>query len=248
MADRNNIIQFCEDYLKTADFEDGCKNGLQVEGKSEVNKIVTGVTFSQKLVEKAIEKQADMILVHHGLFNDQVGEPVQIKGYVRERLKKLLENNINLAGFHLPLDAHPEIGNNISLVREFGLEDLSKFEIGYIGEIKEGMEFDQLVQMVESKLDTNAYTIPAGPQESQRVAVLSGGSSPYFQAAAEQGADTFIGGDVRESVVRAIEETGINFINARHYNTEKLGIYNLGELLKEKFGVEAEFVDIPCDI
>lgn len=248
MANRNNIIQFCEDYLKTVDFDDGCKNGLQVEGRKEVNKIVTGVTFSQKLLEKAIEKQADMILVHHGLFNDQIGQPAQIKGFVKERLKKLLENDINLAGFHLPLDAHPEIGNNISLVREFGLENLKEFDIGFIGTPKEGLEFQELVKRVEEKLRTDTYIIQAGPEQCRRVAVCSGGASPRFSLAAEMGADTYISGDVRENVVREIEETGINFINAWHYNTEKLGIYNLGELLKEKFGVEVEFVDIPCDV
>jgi dinuclear metal center YbgI/SA1388 family protein len=248
MPNRKQIIQFCEEYLKVADFSDYCKNGLQVEGRPEVNKIITGVSFSKELVEKAIEKQADMILVHHGLFGNHLGEPVQIKGFMRGRLKLLLGNDINLAGFHLPLDAHPEIGNNISLARQFGLNDLEEFDIGFIGELPEETDFTELDRRVKEKLDTDTYTIQAGPAKCRRVAVCSGGASPRFQLAAEQGADTYISGDIRESEVRAMEETGINFINAGHYNTEKLGIYNLGELLKEKFNIEAEFIDIPCDV
>jgi dinuclear metal center YbgI/SA1388 family protein len=248
MANRNEMINFCEEYLKVSDFSDDCKNGLQVEGVTEVNKIVTGVTFSQKLLEKAVEKQADMIMVHHGLFNKAMGEPVQIKGFVRNRLKMLLENNINLAGFHLPLDAHPEIGNNISLARLFELNDLEAFDIGFMGYLPEETDFDKFNRQVKEKLNTDTYAIPAGSSKCRRVAVCSGGASPRFLSAAEQGADTYISGDVRENVVREIEETGINFINAGHYNTEKMGIYNLGELIKKKFGVETEFVDIPCDI
>lgn len=248
MANRNEIINFCEEYLKVSDFSDGCKNGLQVEGKTEVNKIVTGVSFSQKLIEAALEKGADMIMVHHGLFTGHMGEPVQVKGFVRERLKMLLSSDINLAGFHLPLDAHPEIGNNISLARLFELSDLEGFDIGFIGYLPEETDFDRFNQQVRDRLSADTYAIPAGPSKCRRVAVCSGGASPRFSLAAEAGADTYISGDIRESEVRAIEETGINFINAWHYNTEKRGIYNLGEMLKEEFDIEAEFVDIPCDI
>lgn len=230
------------------DFDDGCKNGLQVEGKEEVAKIITGVSFSKKLVEKAIEKGADMIMVHHGLFGNHLGTPPQIEGFMKDRLKMLLENNISLAGFHLPLDAHPEIGNNISLAKKFGLENIKEFDIGFIGELEEPINFSDFAQTVKKELDSNIYTINAGPEKTHKVGVISGGASPDFKAAAGQGADTYISGDIRESEVRAIEETGINFINAGHYNTEKLGIYNLGELIKEKFNIEVEFIDIPCDV
>lgn len=248
MPDRNKIIKFCEEYLKVADFSDGCVNGLQVEGKQEVGKIITGVTFSQKLLEQAVEKQADMIMVHHGLFGKHIGELPQIKGFIKGRLKNLLGNDINLAGFHLPLDAHPEIGNNISLAKKLGLRNLKEFDIGFIGELEEPVNFNDFSQTVKEKLNSNIYTINAGPEKAHKVGVVSGGASPEFKAAAEQGADTYISGDIRESEVRAIEETGINFINAGHYNTEKLGIYNLGELLKNKFNIEVEFIDIPCDV
>ena len=109
------IVKYCEDYLKVKDFEDYCINGLQVEGAPKVSKIITGVSLSEKLIKEAIKKQAKMIMVHHGIFGSQISKPPSVKGVIRNRLKLLLENNINLCGFHLPLDAHPVIGNNISL-------------------------------------------------------------------------------------------------------------------------------------
>ncbi len=249
MASRDGIIKFCEDYLRVSEFSDGCKNGLQVEGKEEVKKIVTGVSLSQELIEKALEKGADMIMVHHGLNNSRImEEAVQIKGFTRRRLKALLTHDLNLAGFHLPLDAHPEIGNNISLAREFGLKNISSFDIGFIGSLEAPLKFQDFVSQVKEKLKTSVYTISAGPDHSHRVAIISGGASPRFESALEQGADTYISGDIREGDVRAMEESGINFINAWHYNTERLGVFNLGNLVAEKFGIEVEFVDIPCDV
>ncbi len=249
MANRDRIIQFCENYLSVSQFQDGCKNGLQVEGKEEVKKIVTGVSLSQQLINKALEREADMIMVHHGLNNSNLmEEEVQIKGFVKDRLKKILSHDLNLAGFHLPLDAHPEIGNNISLAKEFGLKNLSALDIGFVGELDKPMKFSEFASLVADRLKGEVYTIASGPERSHKVAVISGGASPMFGRAAEKGADTYITGDVREGVVRAIEETGINFINAWHYNTEKLGIYNLGNLVAREFDIEVEFVDVPCEI
>lgn len=249
MASRDKIIQFCEEYLKVNEFQDMCKNGLQVEGKEEVKKVITGVSLSQQLIEKALEKKADMIMVHHGLFNSKImDEVVQIKGFTKNRLKLLLSNDINLVGFHLPLDVHPEIGNNISLAKKFGLINVKPFDLGFIGNLETAMNFQEFASLVARELDSKIYTLPAGPTDSYKIAIISGGACSSFEIAAEQGADTYITGDVREGEVRAIEETGINFINAWHYNTEKLGIYNLGNLVAEKFGVTVEFVDIPCDI
>ncbi len=248
MTNRDKIIKYCQDYLKVSDYEDGCFNGLQVEGKEEIKKIVTGVSLSQKFIQEAIKEEADMIMFHHGIFGNQIGTLPRIEGYVKDRLKLLLENNINLAGFHIPLDAHPEIGNNVSIAKKLRLSNLTPFDVGFVGDLNKEIGFDQFVEIVNEKLETNSYVLPAGPKEVKRVGIISGGASPDFLEAKSHGADTFISGDIRESVVRAIEETGINFINAGHYNTEKDGIYNLGELLKENFGVEHKFIDIPCDI
>ena len=189
-----------------------------------------------------------MIMVHHGIFGNQIGSNPKIEGFLKGRLKMLLENDINLAGFHLPLDAHPEIGNNVSLCKKLGITNLQSFDIGFIGDLEKDMNFQELVDLVNKELSTDAYAIAAGPDKPRKVGVISGGSSGDFKEAAQEGADTFIAGDLKEFVVRAAEETGINFINAGHYNTEKDGIYNLGELVKKEFGIEHEFIDIPCDV
>lgn len=247
-ASQEKIIKFCEEYLKVKDFEDHCVNGLQVQGSDKVNKIITGVSFSRKLIEAAIEKKADMIIVHHGIFSKHIESPAQIKGIMRDRLKLLLENDISLLGFHLPLDAHPEIGNNISLCQLLGVKNTKPFYVGFYGELETEVDFVQFVKQVEDKLDTKTYTIQAGPKTVKKVGIISGGASPEYSEAAELGVDTYICGDVREGVVQGIKETGINFINAGHYNTEKLGIQNLGKLLSEKFKIDVEFIDIPCDV
>lgn len=248
------IVKFCEDYLKVKDFEDYCVNGLQVEGAEKVSKIITGVSLSQKLIEAAIKKNAKMIMVHHGIFGNQISKPPRIKGVIRNRLKLLLENNINLCGFHLPLDAHPVIGNNISLIKLLKLKKTDVIncpdygEIGFVGEYKDAMKFEDFYNLICDELETQPYVIPAGLKKVKRVGIISGGASPDFKQAVELGADAYLCGDVREEVVRAVEEAKINFINAGHYNTEKLGIQNLGELIAKKFKIKVEFVDIPCDI
>lgn len=247
MTKTKEIIRYCEDYLKVKDFEDGCNNGLQIEGVHLVKKIVTGVSLSKKFINEAINKKADMLMVHHGLFDNHIGKPAVIKGVMRNRIKILLENDINLAGFHLPLDAHPEIGNNISLARLMNLENIKPFDIGFVGDIKE-TDINAFIKRVEERFITKTFSILGGPKKVKRVGIISGGASPYYKQAIEEGADTFICGDMRENTVREAEEAEVNIINAGHYNTEKLGIQNLGNLVAEKFGVDVEFVDIPNDI
>ena len=253
-VERNKIVKFCIDYLKVKDFKDYCVNGLQVEGANKIEKIITGVSFSKRLIEATIERNAEMIIVHHGLFSKQIGNPPQIKSVLRNRLKLLLANDINLCGFHLPLDAHPEIGNNISLLRLLGLKKICGInspnygDIGFLGEFDKPVEFKSFVEIVNTKLNTKSYVIPAGAKKVKKVGIISGGASSEFIQAVELGADTYICGEIKESIVREIEEAGINFINAWHYNTEKLGIQNLGNLIASKFDIEVEFVNIPCEI
>jgi len=252
--DRNKIVKFCRDYLKADNFKDYCVNGLQVEGREKVGKIITGVSLSQKLIEEAVKKRADMVMVHHGIFSNQVNTPPAILGVLKNRLKLLLENNLNLCGFHLPLDAHPVIGNNISLLKLFNLKKIEVLgsagygDIGYMGELAEAKGFKDFLEMVNNKLNTDSYYIFAGKKKVKKVGIISGGASTDFQEAAKAGAEVFLCGDIREEVVRAVEEVKINFINAGHYNTEKLGIQNLGDLVAKKFKVKVEFVDVPCEI
>ncbi|MEA1963318.1 MAG: Nif3-like dinuclear metal center hexameric protein [Patescibacteria group bacterium] len=254
LTETKKIIKYCEDYLDVDKFNDGCFNGLQVEGAKKIDKIIVGVSWSEKLIKEAIKKKARLIIVHHGIFKNDFGNKLQLKGFTKNRIKFLLENDINLAGFHLPLDAHRAIGNNISLIKLLKLKKTDVIdcpdygEIGFIGEYKEAMKFEDFYNLVCDELETQPYVIPAGKKNVKRVGIISGGASPNFKEAAELGADTYICGDAREEVVRAVEETGINFINAGHYNTEKIGIQNLGKLIAKKFKIKVEFVDVPCDV
>ncbi|MCK4744474.1 Nif3-like dinuclear metal center hexameric protein [Candidatus Parcubacteria bacterium] len=254
MEDRNKIVKFCEEYLQVKNFKDSHYNGLQVEGDEKISKIITGVSFSQKLIKAAIEKNAQMIIVHHGIFSNQISSPPQFKGVIKNRLKLLFENNINLCGFHLPLDEHPIIGNNISLIKLLGLEKANKIispkygQLGFIGKINKKIGFDEFVEFVNKRLNTKSYTISAGPKIIKKIGIISGKDPSDYKIAAELGADTYLTGEIEEFIVREVEETGINFISAGHYNTEKLGVQNLGNLIAKKFRVKAEFIDIPCDI
>ena len=242
------IIKYCEYYLSVDKFDDGCFNGLQIEGVNEVNKVVVGVTWSKKLIFEAIKKQAKLIIVHHGLFKGDFGDTPRIKGFIKNRIKLLLENDINLAGFHLPLDTHAMIGNNVSICKILGIKKIKKFGFGFWGELDEKENFKEFVKKVNKNLHTKSYVIPAGQKKIKKIAVISGAASPHFKEAAELGVDTYICGDAREEIVRAVEETGINFINAGHYNMEKMGIQNLGKLIAKKFKIKVEFVDVPCNV
>ena len=245
---RDEIIEYLNEYLSVGDFEDGCVNGLQIEGNENISKIVTGVSLSERLINEALSKKADMMIVHHGFFADSVFSPLQLKGIMKKRIKMILENDINLAGYHIPLDVHPLIGNNISLVKLFGAKKCKPFDIGFVGQLDKEMDFDKFVSLVDKKLNVKSFALSYGKNMIKKVAVISGGASPYYNKAMEIGADVLVTGDMRENIVREAEEIGINLINAGHYNTEKLGIQNLGKLVEKKFGIEVEFVDVPCEV
>ncbi len=251
---RDKIIKFCEEYLQVNKFADYCHNGLQIEGAEKIEKIIIGVSFSEALIKEAINKKAQMIIVHHGLFTKDIATPPEINGYLKNRLKLLLSNDINLAGFHLPLDAHAVIGNNISLAKLFGLKNIKPIDtpdygqIGFVGDFSISKLFSDFTEEVNKKLDTKSYVIATGPKRISRLGIISGGASTDYVEAVKMKADTYLCGDIREGLVERIKETKINFINAGHYNTEKLGIKNLGKLIAKRFKVKVEFVDIPCDV
>ena len=245
MVLKKEILEYCAAALNTVDFDDYCVNGLQVDGKDEVQKIVIGVSASERFFNEAIRAGADMILVHHGVFWKNSPNPMHITGMFYRRLKILMDNNVSLAGFHLPLDAHAELGNNAGLIRKLGMRLGEPVEVGFMGHLPEKEPFDVFVARVNEKLDTSAQVFPYGPAEVQNVLVISGGSSASYPKALTNGADTFLCGDVRENFVREFEEVGLNFINAGHYNTEKLGIQALGARLADTFDVTVEFIDIP---
>lgn len=245
---RDEMVRFCRNFLEVENFTDFCVNGLQVEGAAKITRIVTGVSLSEKLIEAAIERQAEMILVHHGFFAGGIPSPLALGGFNRTRLKLILSHDLNVVGFHLPLDAHPKIGNNVSIAKLLGAKQLQSFGVGFVGELAKPVEWKSFSTLVAEKLKTQVVAVGSPQGKVRRVAIVSGGASTEFEAAAFLGVDVLVCGDLREHVVRAAEEMHIGIVNAGHYNTEKLGVRNLGDLVAKRFKVPVEFVDIPCEI
>jgi len=156
MADRDKIINYINEYLEVANFSDGCINGLQVEGKPEVNKIISAVSLNIELINQAIKKNADMILVHHGFWGKGFFE---LKSIRKERVKSILVNDINVAGYHLPLDIHPEIGNNILILKKLGLQMVEKMQFGWVGKYDKSINIDNFIKKINQLLKTKSYTI-----------------------------------------------------------------------------------------
>jgi len=247
MAQRDDIIQYADELLNINEFDDLSINGLQVEGREKIQKIALGVSVSERLFQAAVQENADMIIVHHGAFWKN-SSPYTLTGINYKRMAVLIKNNINLAAYHLPLDAHPEIGNNAQILKRLRLEPIHPVDVGFLGRLKSPMEWAKFVNMVDQELQTTSMTFQFGTQHVSRVLVLSGGSSRYYQLALENNADTFIGGEMKENIVRELEEVGLNFIHAGHYNTEKFGVQALGEKLEQQFKINCRFIDIPNPI
>ncbi|MEY4474875.1 MAG: hypothetical protein RL248_642 [Pseudomonadota bacterium] len=231
--------------LNIYDFQDYAPNGLQVEGRAEVKRIITGVTASQALLDVAVQQQADAILVHHGYF--WKNEPMAVRGMKRNRLKTLLTNDINLYGYHLPLDAHPELGNNAQLAKLLGIKVLGEIEslLPY-GEFIVPLNAVILRERLEKILDRNVLHCGVqAPADIHRIAWCTGGGQGYIQQAAEFGVDAFITGEVSEQTIHIAREMGVNFYAAGHHATERYGIKALGEWLATQHQLEVIFIDIP---
>ena len=245
---RNELTQYLNTYLRIDDFKDYSSNGLQVEGKNEIRKIVTGVSANVELFEKAIKLNADAIIVHHGIIWDS--ERPVYQGSYKKRIKLLLENDINLYGFHLPLDAHKEVGNNARLIQILGLKNIEPFGeyngqfIGFKGEYKL-KQADAVFDLVKKEINANAIIFPYGPDKINTIGVVSGGAQKEVKQAVLQGLDLYLTGEVSEYILHYVKEEGIHFIAAGHYATERFGILALGKHIKEKFDLDVEFVDIP---
>jgi len=244
----DELVSYCNQLLEAGSFRDYCPNGLQVEGHGEVARIVTGVTASQALIESAAERQADLLLVHHGYF--WKGEDACITGMKRRRLKSLLDQNISLLAYHLPLDAHPELGNNAGLARRFGLEIRGWFGDGQGPELACEAKSDQPLSAVElgaritRALGREPQHIDTGPAEIRRIGWCSGAAQSYLEAAARRGLDAFISGEISEPTVHIAREYGIHYFAAGHHASERYGVQALGEHLAGHFGIEHFFVDI----
>jgi len=245
---RNKLTEYLSKYLKVEKFDDYCPNGLQVEGKSNIKKIVTAVSASIELFNKAIEHKADAILVHHGIIWNY--ERPVYKGSYRERVKLLLDNNISLFAFHLPLDAHSVVGNNARLAKHLGLKSCKPFGdhkgqvIGIKGKIAKTSK-DKFFKKVENLVNREILVFPYGPKSISNIGIVSGGAQKEFTQAISENLDAYITGEVSEHIKYLSQEEKVHYISAGHYATENFGVKSLGNHLKNKFKINVEFIDIP---
>ncbi|GAB2593090.1 Nif3-like dinuclear metal center hexameric protein [Nitrincola alkalisediminis] len=248
VIEREALLKYCHELLKVDRFKDYCPNGLQVQGRSDIRKIMTGVTACQALIDEAVAWGADMLLVHHGYF--WKGESEVITGIKYQRLKTLLANDINLVAYHLPLDAHPELGNNVQLADRLGfvvqstMEPNNPFAIGNIGALAEPLELSLFSQHLERVLQRVPQVIAGGAHPVGKIAWCTGAADKMIESAYALGADTYISGEISEPVVHFAREAGIHYIAAGHHATERYGIQALGQHLADRWEIEHRFVDI----
>lgn len=247
---RQELEHYLADFLSVSEIKDYCPNGLQVEGVETINKVVTGVTASKALIDQAIALNADAILVHHGYF--WKGEEQTITGVKFNRIKALIEHGINLFAYHLPIDVHPELGNNVMLAKRFGIENVRP--VGFVkpvgvvmqGELPTAVSTTLFAQTIESSLARKPlYLADKSDKAIKRLAWCTGGGQSYIEAGASIGADAFISGEASEQTTHLAQELDIHYFGAGHHATERYGIKALGEHLTEKFGLDVEFADLP---
>jgi dinuclear metal center YbgI/SA1388 family protein len=252
MAERDEIIAFLDDLLEIGAFSDYGPNGLQVPGAEEVSLVVSGVSAQRELFERAAAAGAQLVLCHHGLFWDFHSRA--IGPALKQRLRVLFDADISLAGYHLPLDAHPEVGNNALICAALGLERAEPFgehkgrTLGFVGRSAEGIPFAELKRRCSAAFQREPFVWECGPELVHSVAIVSGSAPGSLTEAIAAGVDAFLTGEPAEHVMADARESGVHFIAGGHYATERFGVQRLGELAAERFGIEHQFVEIPNPI
>jgi dinuclear metal center YbgI/SA1388 family protein len=249
MAHRDEIVAFCDELLDAGAWDDYGPNGLQVTGREEVERVATGVSAHRELFERAAEAGAGMVLCHHGIFWRST--PQAIGPQMRTRLEVLFGADMSLAAYHLPLDAHPEVGNNALICAALGLRRGEPFAeaggrpVGFVGEADEPLALDELVARCRAAFGRDPLVFAAGDGQVRRVGIVSGGGGPSIADAARLGLDALVTGEPEEPSMADARESGVSFVAAGHYATETFGIRRLGEVVAERFGVAHDFVEIP---
>ena len=247
---REILTRYLDELLKPEGFKDYCPNGLQVEGRNEISLLVCGVTANQALLDLAVAAGADAILVHHGWF--WRGESGAVTGVKRQRLKTLLTNDINLYAYHLPLDAHPSLGNNACLARALGWTQTGTFgeqELGCLGIPETNATVDTITADLEKSLGRSPFVLAkSGDQPIHRLAWCTGGAQSYFEAAIRAGADAFVTGEISEPMVHLARETGVAYFAAGHHATERFGVRTLGLRLEDRFGVRVRYLEVDSPV
>jgi dinuclear metal center YbgI/SA1388 family protein len=243
--EREQLRLWLDELLETARFRDYCPNGLQVEGRADIRRLVCGVTASQALLDEAVARRADAVLVHHGWF--WKGEDGRVTGIRKRRLATLLAADINLFAYHLPLDAHAELGNNAQLAARLGWQVSGRFaeqDIGFLGSLPAAAPAAAVAESLEARLGRAVLLVGDPQRRVERLAWCSGGAQGWFEQAIAAGADCYVSGEISEQTFHLARESGVPYIAAGHHATERFGIQALGERLAAEFGLECEFVDL----
>ncbi|MDH5435119.1 MAG: Nif3-like dinuclear metal center hexameric protein [Gammaproteobacteria bacterium] len=248
MTSLNEIVSYTNSLLDINAFRDYGPNGLQIEGRPEIKTLVSGVTASQALIEAAVDAGADALLVHHGYF--WKGEDPCIVGIKKQRIARLLDTGMSLLAYHLPLDAHPELGNNVCLAKELGFLIKGTFgtgvgpDIAFHGELAKPLSGNQLIDLLTKRLGREPLHIAGHSDAIKTIGWCSGGAQGMIELAAKQGFDAYLTGEVSEQTVHIARETGIHFYAAGHHATERYGAPALGEHLAKQFGLSHKFIEI----
>jgi dinuclear metal center YbgI/SA1388 family protein len=248
MATAQQLLHFFDSLLQPERFKDYGPNGLQVEGREQVRRIVSGVTASRALIEAAIDAQADAIFVHHGLF--WRGQDGSVTGWMKQRLALLLRHDINLFAYHLPLDAHPELGNNAQLGLKLDFETVARFgeqDLGFLGRRGDGGSFadaQELASHVERRLGRQAICVEGAHRPIRSIAWCTGGAQGYFESAIAAGADAFITGEISEPQAHYARECGVAFLACGHHASERYGAPAVAGHAAARLGIEHRFIDI----
>ncbi len=243
--DRSEILKRLKADLESENFPDYCVNGLQVEGTVDIQKIIVSVSASQALFDEAVKRKANMIIVHHGLFWKNTPHPFHLTGVMYRRVKTLIDRDINLVAFHLPLDAHPELGNNAQILKALDARIEIPMDVGFRGFFPEPLSPAALKAKLEQILPNPPVHYDYGPDTIRSLVVISGGASTMIEKVADQQVDAFISGDQMESVPRLAQELNLHFFSCGHYNTERFGPMALAQHIRDTFQIDCEFIDIP---
>jgi dinuclear metal center YbgI/SA1388 family protein len=246
-VNRDALAQFLATELEITRFRDYCPNGVQVEGRSEIKVIVSGVTASLALLEQAVRLKADAVLVHHGYF--WRGEDMRVIGQKHKRLKLLLEHDISLFAYHLPLDMHAQLGNNIQLANQLCLTPTARFgedDLGWVGRVMDSSirTIGDLASLIESKLGRRPLLIGNSDQLLGAVAWCTGAAQNMLDQAISAGASVFISGEISEPTVHLARESGVAYLACGHHATERYGVQALGAYIAKEFGIEHHFIDV----
>ena len=245
MAHRSDIDVYLSAVLQAATFKDYGPNGLQIEGRERVGRLVSGVTASLALIEAAIDAQADALLVHHGLF--WRGQDGRLTGWLKQRVQRLMAHDISLFAYHLPLDAHAEFGNNAQFGRRIGVNADARFgdqSLGFVGSLEQPMTTPDLLGRLRQISSRTPAHVEGDGRALRRVAWCTGGAQAYFEGAISAGADVFITGEMSEPQVHLARETGVAFIACGHHASERYGVQALGSHIAEHFGIEHRYIEI----